>query len=246
MAATLQSAVTWREATEAVLSRPGAFCEVGPYFGGQALCCVYLCFIGGDAPDGPFRSRLMRALDPSSMAHYATPGRGPLTALATIFGDRIGGDAADKMAWLAANTEALMDWAGLDFPWLMDGEARRVPSAVDHEHSLCYFHRASVVRYNLREHAAHLYASLQACAPEKGSLSVHLSELEVWTPGKVCAVLREMLVALGAADAEEDRLDSGELARHVVAAAAAARARGEDPAQAVKDGRGKLRLMLQR
>ena len=246
VAAVLQSAVTWREATEAVLSRPGAFCEVGPYFGGQALCCIYLCFIGGDAPDGPFRGRLMRALDPSSMAHFATPGRGPLTALAAIFGDRIEGNSADKMAWLAANTEALMGWAGLDFPWLMDGEARRVPTAVDHEHSLCYFHRASVARDNLREHAAHLYMALQACAPEKGSLTVHLSELEVWNPGKVCAVLQEMLPALGAAEAKEVGLDSGELARRVVAAAAAARARGVDPAQSVKGGRGKLRLMLQR
>ena len=250
VAALLQSAVTWREATEAVLSRPGAFCEVGPYFGGQALCCVYLCFIGGDAPDGPFRSRLMRAMDPSTMAHFATPGKGPLTAIAAIFGDRLKGDSADKMAWLAANTEALMDWAALDFPWLMDGAARRVPTAVDHEHSLCYYHRASVARDNLREHAAHLYAALQACAPEKGSLSVHLSELEVWNGGKVCAVLQEMLSVLGAAKKEEGEghpcSDSAELARRVVAAAAAARARGLDPAQAVKGGRGKLRLMLTR
>ena len=248
VAALLQSAVTWREATDAVLSRPGAFREVGPYFGGQALCCVYLCFIGGDAPDGPFRTRLMRAMDPSTMAHYATPGKGPLTAIAAIFGDRLRGDSADKMAWLAANTEALMDWAGLDFPWLMDGKARRVPTAVDHEHSLCYYHRASVARDNLRECAAHLHAALQACAPQNGSLSVHLSELEVWNSAKVCAVLREMLPALGAAEAEEDDkhecFDSAELARRVVAAAAAARTRGVDPAQAVKGGRGKLRLML--
>jgi hypothetical protein len=115
---------------------------------------------------------------------------------------------------------------------------------VDHEHSLCYFHRASVARANLRGHAQHLHAALRACAPVGGSLTVHLSELEVWRPAKVAAVLAAMLHKLGAQQAA--CADSAELSRRVVAAAAAARARGVDTGAAVAGGRGKLRLAASR
>ena len=76
VAAELQAAVTWQAATEAVLSRPGAFAEVGPHYGGQALCCIYHGLIGGDEPGGPFRARLLQQLDPASPYSMVNPNGG--------------------------------------------------------------------------------------------------------------------------------------------------------------------------
>jgi hypothetical protein len=145
VAAELQAAVTWQAATEAVLSRPGAFAEVGPHYGGQALCCIYHGLIGGDEPGGPFRARLLQQLDPASLMQFATLAktvRGPRWTLAAIFGESLLGQPAAQLAWLAANTAALLDWAELrDFAWLQDGRGgRRDLTAVDHAYAITAFH----------------------------------------------------------------------------------------------------------
>jgi hypothetical protein len=144
VAAELQAAVTWQAATEAVLSRPGAFAEVGALCGGQALCCIYHGLIGGDEPGGPFCTRLLQQLDPASLMLFAPMGqvrRGPRVTLDAMFGDALDGDAVAQLAWLAANTAALLDWAGLrDFAWLQDGRGgRRELTAVDHAYAITAF-----------------------------------------------------------------------------------------------------------
>ena len=145
VAAELQAAVTWQAATEAVLSRPAGFAEVGAHCGGQALCTLYHGLIGGDEPGGPFRARLLLQLDPASLMLFASmgqAGRGPRITLHAMFGDALDGDSAAQLAWLAANTAALLDWAGLrDFAWLQDGRGgRRQLTAVDHAHAITAFH----------------------------------------------------------------------------------------------------------
>lgn len=127
--------------------------EVAGFFGGQALCYIYHGVVGGDAPGGPFRTRLLPNLDPVSLMKFATPGGGPKESLAAIFGPRMRGSHAEKIAWLAANADKLLAWAGLaaDFPWepapdaLLDGAVRggapagkRPISAVDVENMLCF------------------------------------------------------------------------------------------------------------
>ena len=78
VAALLRRDTSWEAAVSRVI---GAFTQVGPFFGGQAMCYLYFGAVGGDAPGGPFRAGFFPHLDPASLMLYATPGKGPRESL---------------------------------------------------------------------------------------------------------------------------------------------------------------------
>lgn len=242
-AADLQSALTWRDAIAAITSIPG----VGPYFGGQALCGLYLCFVQqDDTPDTPFRTRLMPRLEPASLRTFASPGPGPIRAMERIFGRATGGSDEDKMAWLAGHAAELFEWAELDFPWEADASApggARPLSAVDVEHSLCYFSRLEKARESLGTAAKPLHDAFVAVSEGKyGRLKVQAKRLAEWKPEKVREVLADMSVRLGG-KALGDGASLEALAAEVAAAAKRWRAEGKgDPAAQVADGTGGIEV----
>lgn len=194
----LQAATTWREAVGAITTLP----QLAGYFGGQALCGLYLCFVQrDDMPEKQFRSRLMTALDPESLREYACAGPGPKASLRRIFGAATAGKTEEKLAWIATNAAALFQWAGVDFHWLADestGAAVRPLTAVDIEHSLCYFSRLETARERLGPAAKPLHDALSAVTGgHHGKLRVPLKQLGNWDAGKVRAVLADMSVSLG-------------------------------------------------
>lgn len=196
----------------------------------------------------------MARVDPASLADFATPGRGPTKAMRSIFGD-VRGTHVDKMRWLAANSPALFEWAwrGVAFPWMLDDEGRpRALTAVDVEHSLCYFSKLDATRTRLGEAAKPLHDAVAAVTARYGVLTVPLSALMQWGPAKAREVLTDMLARLGGgrigggggkAAAGADSLEA--LSAEVAEAAARWRKEGRgEPAAALEGGKGGFRLAL--
>ena len=137
--AALGAAKTWEDACRAVMQLGGC----GPFVGGQAL----LTFLYGVCADDV--SRFAPSLDAGTMIDYCTYGGGPKRMVERLW--RVPGESVRlrehevvaRISWLAKNAEAEFAQLGFAFPYqLWKGtKRRRALTAVDMEHSLCYFSR---------------------------------------------------------------------------------------------------------
>jgi hypothetical protein len=131
--AELATSETWEDACEAVQLLGGA----GQFVGGQAL----LTFAYGVCKEDftIFAPRL----DVSSMVDFCAFGPGPKNMVLALWkakelnNDRV----VTRIAWLAKNADSEFAKLGLAFPYQVEDGRRRPLTAVDMEHSLCYFSR---------------------------------------------------------------------------------------------------------
>ena len=109
----------------------------GPFVGGQALLTFLYGVCEGDV------SRFAPSLDVGTMADYCSYGPGPKKMIVKLW-KTPGLNEAEVVArivWLAKNADAEFAKLGLAFPYQVEDGRRRALTAVDMEHSLCYFSR---------------------------------------------------------------------------------------------------------
>ena len=148
--AELENAKTWEEAIMAVRLLGGA----GPFVGGQALLTFLYGVCEGDV------SRFAPSLDVGTMIDYCTYGGGPKRMVERLW--RVPGESVRlrehevvaRISWLAKNAEAEFAQLGLAFPYQVKNGQRRTLTAVDMEHSLCYFSRYLAGYEGLKEAGA--------------------------------------------------------------------------------------------
>ena len=148
--AALGAAKTWEDACRAVMELGGC----GPFVGGQAL----LTFLYGVCAANV--SRFAPNLDVGTMADYCTYGGGPKRMVERLW--RVPGESVRlrehevvaRISWLAKNAEAEFAQLGLAFPYQVKNGQRRTLTAVDMEHSLCYFSRYLAGYEGLKEAGA--------------------------------------------------------------------------------------------
>ena len=150
--AALGAAKTWEDACRAVMKLGGC----GQFVGGQAL----LTFLYGVCEDDV--SRFAPSLDVGTMMDYCTYGGGPKRMVERLW--RVPGESVRlrehevvaRISWLAKNAEAEFATLGLAFPYQVwkGTETRRTLTAVDMEHSLCYFSRYLAGYEGLKEAGA--------------------------------------------------------------------------------------------
>ena len=131
--AELAASETWEDAIMAVRMLAGA----GPFVGGQAL----LTFAYGVCKEDftIFAPRL----NVGTMMDYCSYGGGPKRMVLALWKAK-GLDEAEVVArivWLAKNADSEFAKLGLAFPYQVEDGRRRNLTAVDMEHSLCYFSR---------------------------------------------------------------------------------------------------------
>ena len=162
----LGAAKTWEDACRAVMQLGGC----GPFVGGQAL----LTFLYGVCADDV--SRFAPSLDVGTMIDYCTYGGGPKRMVERLW--RVPGESVRlrehevvaRISWLAKNAEAEFAQLGFAFPYqLWKGtKRRRALTAVDIEHSLCYFSRYLAGYEGLKEAgAATVYRMLSGPVTKK-------------------------------------------------------------------------------
>ena len=144
--ATLGAAKTWEDACRAVMQLGGC----GPFVGGQAL----LTFAYGVCNED--FTKFAPRLDVGTMADYCTYGGGPKRMVERLW--RVPGESVKlrehevvaRISWLAKNAEAEFAELGLAFPYQVEDGRRRALTAVEMEHSLCYFSRYLKAHDDLR------------------------------------------------------------------------------------------------
>ena len=109
----------------------------GPFVGGQAL----LTFAYGVCKED--FSRFAPRLDVGTMADYCSYGPGPKKMILKLWKAKGLNEAevVARIVWLAKNADAEFAKLGLAFPYQVEDGRRRALTAVDMEHSLCYFSR---------------------------------------------------------------------------------------------------------
>ena len=140
--AELENAKTWEEAIMAVRLLGGA----GPFVGGQALLTFLYGVCEGDV------SRFAPSLDVGTMADYCSYGPGPKKMIVKLWKTPEPNEAevVARIVWLAKNADAEFAKLGLAFPYQVEDGRRRALTAVDMEHSLCYFSRYLKAHDDLR------------------------------------------------------------------------------------------------
>jgi len=131
--AELAASETWEDAIMAVRMLGGA----GPFVGGQAL----LTFAYGVCKEDLTIFAL--SLNVGTMMDYCSYGGGPKRMVLALWKAK-GLDEAEVVArivWLAKNADREFAKLGLAFPYQVKDGRRRTLTAVDMEHSLCYFSR---------------------------------------------------------------------------------------------------------
>ena len=116
----------------------------GPFVGGQALLTFLYGVCEGDV------SSFAPSLNVGTMADYCSYGGGPKSMILALWKAK-GLNEADVVArivWLAKNADAEFAKLGLAFPYQVG--RRRALTAVDMEHSLCYFSRYLSAHDDLR------------------------------------------------------------------------------------------------
>ena len=140
--AELENAKTWEEAIMAVRLLGGA----GPFVGGQALLTFLYGVCEGDV------SRFAPSLDVGTMADYCSYGPGPKKMIVKLWKTPEPNEAevVARIVWLAKNANSEFAKLGLAFPYQVEDGRRRALTAVDMEHSLCYFSRYLKAHDDLR------------------------------------------------------------------------------------------------
>ena len=140
--AELENAKTWEDAIMAVRMLGGA----GPFVGGQAL----LTFAYGVCKED--FTKFAPRLDVGTMADYCSYGGGPKSMILALWKAKGLNEAevVARIVWLAKNADAEFAKLGLAFPYQVEDGQRRALTAVDMEHSLCYFSRYMLAHDKLR------------------------------------------------------------------------------------------------
>ena len=131
--AALGGAKTWEDACRAVMELDGC----GQFVGGQAL----LTFAYGVCKED--FTKFAPSLDVGTMADYCTYGGGPKRMVLALWKAKGLDDdeVVARITWLAKNADSEFAKLGLAFPYQVKDGRRRTLTAVDMEHSLCYFSR---------------------------------------------------------------------------------------------------------
>ncbi len=140
--AKLAASKTWEEAIMAVRLLAGA----GPFVGGQALLTFLYGVCEGDV------SSFAPSLDVGTMADYCSYSPGPKKMIVKLWKTPEPNEAevVTRIVWLAKNADAEFAKLGLAFPYQVEDGRRRALTAVDMEHSLCYFSRYLKAHDDLR------------------------------------------------------------------------------------------------
>ena len=126
----VRGAASWRAANQAAQA---LYC-VGDYTGAQGLCTLLfgVCSSAEQLFDNPVDAT-------ADMATCCFTGPGPVDSIKRIFGEK---NTLKGIQWLQSHQQAEFKRLSLAFPYLVgEGGAPRLLSAVDFEHSLCYFSR---------------------------------------------------------------------------------------------------------
>ena len=109
----------------------------GPFVGGQAL----LTFAYGVCKED--FTKFAPRLDVGTMADYCSYGGGPKSMILALWKAKGLNEAevVARIVWLAKNANSEFAKLGLAFPYQVEDGRRRALTAVDMEHSLCYFSR---------------------------------------------------------------------------------------------------------
>ena len=131
--AELAASETWKEACAAVQLLSGA----GQFVGGQGLLTFAYGVCKSDF------TKFAPRLDVSSMEEFCSFGPGPKNMVLALWKAKRLDDeeVVARIAWLAKNADAEFAKLGLAFPYQVKDGRRRPLTAVDMEHSLCYFSR---------------------------------------------------------------------------------------------------------
>ena len=118
----------------------------GPFVGGQALLTFLYGVCEGDV------SSFAPSLDVGTMADYCSYGGGPKSMILALWKAKGLNEAevVARIVWLAKNADAEFAKLGLAFPYQVEDGQRRALTAVDMEHSLCYFSRYLSAHDDLR------------------------------------------------------------------------------------------------
>ena len=143
--AKLAASKTWKEACEAVVGASGSSSRktwkglsgAGQFVGGQAL----LTFAYGVCKED--FTIFAPSLDVGTMANYCSYGGGPKRMVLALWKAKGLDDdeVVARITWLAKNADSEFAKLGLAFPYQVEDGRRRPLTAVDMEHSLCYFSR---------------------------------------------------------------------------------------------------------
>ena len=199
---------TWVEAVD-YLQR--TFSGVGPYTAAQAMCTLFYGVFKGN--EGLFKKHDKVFL---SMKDNTRNGPGPRKSIQAMYGMRASFN--DKVHTLCNDVEIQFKKLNLKFPYLKSKDGtRRLLTCVDHEHSLCYFHRYLTSMKTLGKNGARkVHERFQTKEFKK---YVRLRGLKYWegkSPSNIDAFLDSLLrhdkeaAGVSKADGKEDNEEEEE------------------------------------
>eukprot|EP00943_MAST-04B_sp_MAST-4B-sp1_P008175 g8175.t1 len=176
---------TWVEAVDYLIR---TFSGVGPYTAAQAMCTLFFGVFKGK--EGLFKKHDKVFL---SMQDNTRNGPGPRKSIQAMYGTNASFN--DKVHTLCDDVEKQFEELNLKFPYLKGKDGtRRLLTCVDHEHSLCYFHRYLTSMKTLGQNGAKIVH--ERFQTEDFKKYVKLLGLKYWerkSPSNVNAFLDNLL-----------------------------------------------------